>query len=443
MKLISNLADKLLIYLNKAYLNIYPEVIPSNVTYKNFLSNSLFFLFNKHYTYLFQGIIKIIFKFFFDLSKVIYLPISLLFYISPYRFTQIDYSQLGCFINQLEVMVKYNHLRNKKSLIFVPSSQSRSHIKKIFPNLIIIDNILLNILAQPLIHSNFISCPVTIAENLFDRNFKKIGKIYSTKVKQDFEKKIVNLDFFNLDETYCDEMKILFDKKYKDFDIKKTVLLHIRDSSFNMASDLRSASLENFNPTIEYLLANGYFVIRFIHSKSKKLIFPKNYAEINTDELINQYFQYYLVSKSKAFINCHSGPGFIGALFDRPVLSVNHFYHFSFANKKNDIFLLKKVKNSEGKILNFINLFNDNFYEKFPNSIKLMRSYGYEVLENSSDEILEATKELFALESGETKDSSRNIKQQLFADSLPETSCFKYMDSRISSYFQKKNIKLF
>ena len=46
MKLILNLSDKLLIYLNKAYLNIYPEVIPSNVSYKNFLSNSLFFLFN-------------------------------------------------------------------------------------------------------------------------------------------------------------------------------------------------------------------------------------------------------------------------------------------------------------------------------------------------------------------------------------------------------------
>ena len=72
-----------------------------------------------------------------------------------------------------------------------------------------------------------------------------------------------------------------------------------------------------------------------------------------------------------------------------------------------------------------------------------MKSYGYEVLENTSDEILEATKELLALESGEMKDSSRNTKQQLFADSLPETSCFKYMDSRISSYFQKKNIKLF
>ena len=72
-----------------------------------------------------------------------------------------------------------------------------------------------------------------------------------------------------------------------------------------------------------------------------------------------------------------------------------------------------------------------------------MRSYGYEVLENTSDEILEATKELLALESGEMKGSSRNIKQQLFADSLPETNCFKYMDSRISSYFQKKNPKLF
>ena len=443
MKLILNLADKLLIYLNKAYLNIYPEVIPSNITYKNFLSNSLFFLFNRHYTYLFQGFIKIIFKFFFDLSKIMYLPISLLFYISSYRFTQIDYSQIGTFLNQLEVGVKYNHLKNKKSLIFIPSSQSRSHIKKIFPNLIIIDSLILNILAQPLIHSSYISCPVINAENLFDRNFKKIGKIYSTKIKQDFNKKKNNPEFFKLDKEYCDEMKKFFDIKFKNFDVKKTILLHVRDSSFNIASDLRSASLESFTPTIKYLLANGYYIIRLIHSKSKKLQFTENYAEINTDELINQYLQYYLVKKSKAFINCHSGPGYLSSLLEKPSLTVNHFYHFSFAHKKNDIYLLKRVKNSKGQIQNFINLFNHNFYEKYPNSIKLMKIYGYEVLENTSDEILEATKELLVLDSGDMKYSLRNAKQQLFADSLPETNCFKYMDSRISSYFQKKNPELF
>ena len=443
MSLIVKLVDKFLVYLNQQYVFIYPEVIPSNFTYKNLFFNCIFLFNQSYYKNLTKHIIKLIIKLIFDLSKIIYLPLSLSFYVSPYRFLQIDYSQLGCFINQLEVMVKYNHLRNKKSLIFVPSSQSRSHIKKIFPNLIIIDNILLNILAQPLIQTTFVSCPVTIAENLFDRKFNRIGKIYSTKVKQDYEKKINNSNFFKLDESYCNEMNHLFEKRYKNFDLKKTVLLHIRDSNFNMASDLRSASLESYNPTIEYLLANGYFVIRFVHSKSKKLEFSPNYAEINTDELINQYFQYYLVSRSKAFINCHSGPGFIGALFDRPSLSVNHFYHFSFANKKNDIFLLKKVKNSEGKILNFIDLFNDNFYEKFPNSINLMRTNGYKVLENSSDEILEATKELIALDNKSSKKLLRNPKQELFVQSLPKTSCFRYMDSNISNYFLKKNSQLF
>ncbi|MDA9898515.1 TIGR04372 family glycosyltransferase [Candidatus Pelagibacter ubique] len=443
MKIISNIVDKSLIYLNKPYFFIYPEDVPSTATYKNFLSNSLFFLLNKYYINLFKCVIKIMIKLFFDLSKIIYLPISLLFYISSYRFIQIDYSQFGCFINQLEVMVKYNHLRNKKSLIFIPSSQSRSYIKKIFPNLIITDSIILNILAQPLIHSSFISCPIIIAENLFDKDFKKIGKFYSTKIKQDFNKKKNNPEFFKLDKEYCDEMKKIFNKKFKNFEIKKTVLIHIRDSNFNMATDLRSASLESYTPTIEYLLLNGYFVIRLIHSKSKKLTFPKNYEEINTDELINQYLQYYLVSKSKAFINTQSGPGPLGSLFDRPALSVNHFYHYSYAYKKNDIFLFKKIKNSKGQVQNFTNLFNHNFYEKYPNSISLMIKHGYEVLENTSDEILEATKELLTLDSGDMKYSSRNAKQQLFVDSLPETSCFKYMDSRISSYFQKKNPELF
>ena len=66
----------------------------------------------------------------------------------------------------MEIGVKYNLLKNKKSIIFIPKTHSRSVIKKIFKNLIIYDNIILNILAQPLIQNDLISsniqCRVSI-----------------------------------------------------------------------------------------------------------------------------------------------------------------------------------------------------------------------------------------------------------------------------------------
>ena len=88
---------------------------------------------------------------------------------------------------------------------------------------------------------------------------------------------------------------------------------------------------------------------------------------------------------------------FIGSLLDTPMLAVNIFYPYTFVTKKNDIFVFKKIKDKEGQYLNFVKLINNNFYDIYGSSYYNMKKNGYSVVENSEDEILEATKEFLKI----------------------------------------------
>ena len=124
-----------------------------------------------------------------------------------------------------------------------------------------------------------------------------------------------------------------------------------------------------------------------------------------------------------------------------PMLAVNIFYPYTFATKKNDIYLLKRIKNRENKIINYIELFNKDFYDKYAVSQTKMTQYGYVALENTKDEILEATKEFLEINKGNFYNLNKD--QKSFIKNIPQTSCFRYLDSRISCYFQKKYPELF
>lgn len=437
-----NFINKVLLYINTTYIFIYPYMAPVPISYKNLVSNIIWFSINKYFKSSFKYFARLILKVFLDFIKIIYLPISICFYFSKYRFIQINYSQIGSMGEQLKYMVEYNCLRNKKSLIFIPSTQTRSHINKIFINLNIIDSIILNFLALPLIHTNFISCDATISNALYDTSGDRMGKDHPLKIVQKFKKKFGNsLDLFKLNQHYVDEMEKHFANKFKNFDIKKTIILHVRDESFLSTSYLRNASFENYFSTIKYLLDNGYFVIRLTHSKSKILKFTDSYKELNTDDSFNQFFQYYLISKCKGLMCCSSGPASLGALLNAPILQINIFSYSTYATKKNDVYLLKKVKNKDNELSSYIDLFKMDFFYKYAVSLARMNQKGYVAIENTEDEILEATKEFIELNNNNFH--NMNDDQKSFTQNIPKKSGFGYVESRISSYFQKKYPELF
>ena len=82
-----------------------------------------------------------------------------------------------------------------------------------------------------------------------------------------------------------------------------------------------------------------------------------------------------------------------------------------------------------------------DFFYKYAVSLARMNQKGYVAIENTEDEILEATKEFIELNNNNFH--NMNDDQKSFTQNIPKKSGFGYVESRISSYFQKKYPELF
>ena len=420
------------------FVIVKPLNFPSVFSYKNLFNNFFFSLHQKRWRSAANIIYKLTFKFIINLLKIIYLPFIIAIYFSRFRFIQIDYTQIGTVCLNLNTMSKFHYLNNRIPVICLPKSFDNFLITKIFKNIKIIDNIFFNILLLPLIHTDFISCPPYITDYYLDSDLKKIGNNFCTKILKDYHNKI-NKKLFSLKEDYNNKMSEYLKKNFKNINQNKIYILHVRDNKYMPTSYLRSAKIQNYISTINYLLDSGYSVIRLVNSHSKRLLIKGEYLEFDTDILFNRYFQYYLISQCKGFIGCSSGASAIGCLLEVPYLAVNLFYLSTYAIKPKDIYILKKIKKVNGQYLNFKDIFRDRFYETSGLSSAMMNKF--EVIENTSDEILNATKEFVNIN---TCSETEWTKEQIdFKNSLPTTSDFSFSDARVSDYFIKKNIELF
>ena len=132
MNYLTKLLNSFLEYLNKFYILLQPENLPSVLSYKNLFKNIFWFYKKKQPTWVLNYLFKFFIKLFLDLFKLIYFPIVFVFYISNYRFIQIDYSQIGTFCHQIEIDVKHNLLKKKKNNYFYPKNSFSFSNKKNF-----------------------------------------------------------------------------------------------------------------------------------------------------------------------------------------------------------------------------------------------------------------------------------------------------------------------
>tara|TARA_B100000780_G_C21114311_1_gene450646 strand:- start:560 stop:1654 length:1095 start_codon:yes stop_codon:yes gene_type:complete len=361
-------------------------------------------------------------------------------YFTKYRFIQLDYSQIGIFAHQLNGMNKFHLLKNKIPIVCVPKTINRSHIKSIFDKLIIIDNLILNIIFLPFINSKIISCPPDYVESYFkNEKLERTAVPFFSKIVKDYELQKKS-NHFQLSKIYEEKMKIVFNKKFKGYDLKNTFILHARDEKYVTSSYLRAVTLKNYISSIEMILSKNFHVIRIVHSKSEKLNFIKNYSELNIEEVENQYLQYYLLSNCKGFICCHSGPGPLGAFLDAPILELNVFpLEISYALKKNDLFVPKKIQHNNERFLSYNEIMGSNI--RFISSKPQMDLRNFKVIENSEDEVFEAVREFIKMQNNKLLTLTEN--QLKFKKSIPSVSSFNYIDGRISDYFIKKNYHLF
>lgn len=194
------------------------------------------------------------------------------------------------------------------------------------------------------------------------------------------------------------KVKLIKDNKFfeKTFQLsnKKIVCLHVRDAKYRSDAGrrgYRNAEINTYIPTIEYLIKKNYIVIRLGDNKKNKI----NYSNPNFIDLEVHDYDISIIHNCSFFIGTLSGPLDTSYMFQKPTLLTNATSVFvGYPRSFRDRVIFKKAILNDKKIslYEFLNL-------PFKYHNYLENNHDLKLIDNSPDEILEATKEfLYNLE---------------------------------------------
>ena len=184
----------------------------------------------------------------------------------------------------------------------------------------------------------------------------------------------------------------------------KLVCIYTRDASFlenrdNNVDwsyhDYRNTNIESYLKAIKFLINKGYKVIRIGSEYSKSLNYINdNFIEYNLSEYKSGFMDLYIPYLVSFIIGCKSGATDLSLLFNTPILVTDLTTFVEAPLGKNDLFIQKKLINSNENIVPFKELVeNEKFYTNDGN--KMLSLYGLSYIDNTEDEILEATIEMY------------------------------------------------
>jgi putative glycosyltransferase (TIGR04372 family) len=182
------------------------------------------------------------------------------------------------------------------------------------------------------------------------------------------------------------------------------VCLHCRETQDRPA---RNVTLNNYIDGIKTITDKGGWVVRLGHTNMPPLPEMERVVDYAHSPLKSPLLDLYLISECRFFIGHSSGPNVIPNLLKKPVLLVNMTdWSASLLLKKGDLAIMKHVfSHSKNRFLGIKEVLEEP---------SLVQVYGeplsdYELIENSSKEILEAIEE-FLERDGNYKYSSLQIK---------------------------------
>ncbi|PPR41488.1 MAG: hypothetical protein CFH22_00520 [Alphaproteobacteria bacterium MarineAlpha5_Bin12] len=232
----------------------------------------------------------------------------------------------------------------------------------------------------------------------------------------------------------------------------KWICIHNRDPSYLNHHSKRDWSYHNYRDfsilsmkeTCNYFLSKNYYVIRLGKNAQDKLYIdhPKliDYPFL---KIQNDLLELYLMANSTFFIGSSSGPSMVPFVFRRPILLTNYTEPVLLNKlKHNNYLILLKLffDTKKNRILKISEIFDrklENIYQT-----SMFENSNIKLLENSSDEILNASIELEKFIQLQQKENyfNNNLQNKFWniIDKYSEKNPYKYHNLFISPYFLKK-----
>ena len=185
---------------------------------------------------------------------------------------------------------------------------------------------------------------------------------------------------------------------------EKFVALHVRDSGYygDPTKNSRNAAISNYEQAIEFLVKRGLKVVRIGAPSAvaiDEMITKLNGGLIDyaKSEVCCDMIDCYLMARCEFLLGTDSGPAFVSPLFHRNVAMTNAMPPSrTLWFLDGDLSICKKLNYANSGVpLEFSKIMSRELY-RFKD-IKSLQSQGYDVSENSPEEILDIAKEMVQL----------------------------------------------
>ncbi len=233
---------------------------------------------------------------------------------------------------------------------------------------------------------------------LNDKRFFSPLEYKSNEVEFSLQEQTVS--FTNKQQAYGNDILLKMNITQND----KLICIYTRDSSFleNIDNsvdwsyhDYRNTNIESYLKTIKFLISKGYKVVRIGSEYSKSLNYINdNFIEYNLSRFKSGFMDLYMPYMASFIIGCKSGATDLSLLFNKPILVTDLTTFVEAPLGKKDLFIQKKIIDLNKNIVPFKELVeNEKFYTNDGN--KMHSLYGLSYIDNTEDEILEATIEMY------------------------------------------------
>lgn len=170
--------------------------------------------------------------------------------------------------------------------------------------------------------------------------------------------------------------------------------LHVREKPNPL--DARVAKIENFYPSLNEVVSRGGWIIRFGTDKMQPLAIKKNIIDLSRDKLEHRKLHLYIIAKAAFLLTTNSGPSVVAWALGTPVLQTNTLAiaRNMLTASAGSIYLPKKYVSNGGRLNSFSEILGS--LEGFAESnLKEKFDHGYQIIENSANEIQQATFDMF------------------------------------------------
>ncbi len=242
---------------------------------------------------------------------------------------------------------------------------------------------------------------------------------------------------------------------------REYVCIHARDSDYTDSpdfirdpqdyfsyNDFRDCDISSYMPAAEWLVEQGLYVVRVGHQAKEEFSNGDeriiDYAYHARNKMQNPEFaDVFLQSHCKFFVGCTAGIYYLSHIFDIPMVFVNMVPLAESGRSNHDLFILKKYWNNiENRYMTFheMVLRGADWNRLWHDTQKAIADEGIEIINNSSEEILELTKEMFLRLQGVWVDEAIHQEfQNRFRNVFPQNHPMRYFPGYIGSEFLLQN----